>query len=213
LKATDPHSTNSLLDTEAHKDTTRPTQQRTHPQSFDGPIQGADDTLTGSTQGRKTEKPTSPNKSSPSSQVVTDLQPDQTEYSVNTKTELPLTHQANTERDLELLTGPTPQRQVDSGQGLQPDTTANEGPIPTVSPRKGRHRKGQPATKDNDRTESMPPTVAAEMALPDAQTHMPTAKKDEGPAPILTPAQLQSIAKRRRQQSRAKPPKNPTACF
>jgi hypothetical protein len=59
----------------------------------------------------------------------------------------------------------------------------------------------------------MSPTVAAESALPDAQTHMTTAKKDEGPVPILTTAQLQSIAKSRRQQSRAKPPKNPTACF
>ena len=42
------------------------------------------------------------------------------------------------------------------------------------------------------------------------------AKKEEGPAPILTPTQLQSVAKRRRQQLRAKPlknPKNPTACF
>jgi len=42
---------------------------------------------------------------------------------------------------------------------------------------------------------------------------MPTDKKNEGPVPILTRAQLQSIAKRRRQKSRANPPKNPTACF
>jgi len=114
-KSTDPHSTNSLLDTEVHKDTTRPTQQRTHPQFPDGPSQWTNDPLTGSAQGSKAEKPTSPKKSSPSSQVVTDLQPDQTKYSVDTETELPLTHQANPERDSELLTGPTPQRQVDSG--------------------------------------------------------------------------------------------------
>jgi len=82
------------------------------------------------------------------------------------------------ERDLELLTGPTPQRQVDSDQGPQPGTTVHGGLI-----------------------------------LPDPQTHMPMAKKEEGPAPILTPTQLQSVAKRRRQQLRAKPSKNPTACF
>jgi len=40
-KSTDPQSTSSLLDIEAHKDTTRPTQprHRTHPQFPDGPTQ------------------------------------------------------------------------------------------------------------------------------------------------------------------------------
>jgi len=207
-KAMDPHSTDFPLDTEAHKDATLPTQQQTHSQSPESPTQRTEDILTGSTQGNK-----SPNKSSSSPQAVADLQPDQTETSVNKETELPLTLQANTDRDLELLTGPTPQRQVDSGQGLQPDTTAKEGPIPTMPPRKVRHRKTQPITKNNDRTEPMRLTVTAEKALPDAQTRIHTAKKEEGSAPILTPAQLQSIAKRRRQQSRAKPPKNSTACF
>jgi hypothetical protein len=57
------------------------------------------------------------------------------------------------------------------------------------------------------------PNVEAKTALPDTPTHVPTAIKEEEPAPTLTPAQLHSIAKRRRQQSRAKLPKNSTACF
>ena len=131
---------------------------------------------------------------------MTDLQPDQTEYPVDTDTELPLTHQANPKRDLELLTGPTPQRQVDSDQGLQPDPTATEVTILPVPSGPGKPRKGLITTKDNDRSKSTTPSGAADLDLPNA-------------VPILTPAQLQSIAKRRRQKSRANPPKNPTACF
>jgi len=57
------------------------------------------------------------------------------------------------------------------------------------------------------------PTAEAKTALPDAPTHVPTAIKEDGPAPTLTPAQMHSIAKRRRQQARAKLPKSSTACF
>jgi len=99
---------------------------------------------------------------------------------------------------------------MDSDQGLQPDTTAKEGLIPTMPSRKARNGKAQLTTKEDVRNET---TVITERARPDAQTHMLMAKKEEEPAPILTPTQLQSLAKRRRQQSRAKPPKNSTACF
>ena len=131
---------------------------------------------------------------------MTGLQPVQTVTPVN-------------ERDLELLTGPTPQRQVDSDQGPQPDTTVHGGLIPTKPSRKARNGKAPPIIKEDDRYEPQPPTVITKRALPDSQTHMPMANKEEEPAPILTPTQLQSVAKRRRQQLRAKPPKNPTACF
>jgi len=57
------------------------------------------------------------------------------------------------------------------------------------------------------------PTAEAKTALPDAPIQVPTATKEDGPAPTLTPAQMHSIAKRRRQQARAKLPKSSTACF
>jgi hypothetical protein len=100
-KATYPLSTDFLLDTNAHKDAT---QQQTHSQTSDSPSPHAEDTLTGSTPRSGTEKPISPNKSSASPQTMTGLQHVQTVTPVN-------------EGDLELLTGPTPQRQVDSDQG------------------------------------------------------------------------------------------------
>jgi len=197
IKAMDSQSTDSPLDTDTHKDAFLPTQLLTHPQSSDSPPPNAEDTLTGSTPRSRTEKPISPNESSSRPQTVTGVQLVQTVTPVN-------------ERDSERLTGPTPQRQMDSDQGLQPDTTAKEGLIPTMPSRKAKNGKAQPKTKEEVRNET---TVTTERARPDAQTHMLMAKKEEEPAPILTPIQLQSLAKRRRQQSRAKPPKNSTACF
>jgi len=151
-------------------------------------------------------------KNTPSPQSATDEQLEQKNHIVDTGTESPQTYRANPDRDLELLRGPTPQGQVDPGLDLHSDTTATERSIPTMS-RPESHRKGQPVTKNIDRAKSTPPIAAAVTALLYAPTHIPTVKKEEGPAPILTPAQLQSIAKRRRQQLRAKLPKNPTACF
>jgi hypothetical protein len=79
-KATDPLSTDFLLDTNAHKDAT---QQQTHSQTSDSPSPHAEDTLTGSTPRSRTEKPISPNKSSASPQTMTGLQPVQTVTPVN----------------------------------------------------------------------------------------------------------------------------------
>ena len=57
------------------------------------------------------------------------------------------------------------------------------------------------------------PTEKVETALPDPPAQVPTAIQETGPIPTLTQAQMHSIAKRRRQQARAKLPKSSTACF
>ena len=72
-QAADPRPTNLPLDTDANKDAFPPTKQQTHSQPSDRPPPRAEDTLTGSTQGNKTEKPISPLKSSLSPQTGTDL--------------------------------------------------------------------------------------------------------------------------------------------
>jgi len=71
---------------------------------------------------------------------------------------------------------------MDSDQGLQADTTAKEGLIPTMPSRKARNGKAQPTTKEDVRNET---TEIPESARPDAQTYMPMAKKEEEPVPIL----------------------------
>jgi len=70
-------------------------------------------------------------KSTPSPQSVTDEQTEQTEHIVDTGTEFPQTHRANPDRDLELLTGPTPQGQVDPGLGLHstPRSLKDQSPL------------------------------------------------------------------------------------
>jgi len=82
-QAADPRPTNLPLDTDANKEAFPPTQQQTHSQPSDSPPQRVEDTLTGSTQGSKTEKPKNPQKSSLSPQTGTGLQPAQTVTSVN----------------------------------------------------------------------------------------------------------------------------------
>jgi len=57
------------------------------------------------------------------------------------------------------------------------------------------------------------PTEKVETALPDAPAQVPTAIQVTGPIPTLTQAQMHLIAKRRRQQARAKLPKSSTTCF
>ena len=224
-KAADSPPTNLLVDTEANKDAYPPTKQRTHSQLSDRPQTRAEDTSTGSTQGSKTEIPRSPQKSSLRPQTGYGPQPAQTVTSVNA-------------RDSELLTGLTPQRLADSDQGPQPGTTVQGGLIPTKPPRKANSRKALSTIKDEDR-QGMPltgptpqrqvdsdqgpqpgPTVH-EGLIPNREG--PSGPPKEIPVPILTPTQLQSVAKRRRQQLRAaqkphglppkNPPNHPTACF
>jgi len=172
------HSTNLLLQTEVHKDNTRPTLPITQPQFSDGSTQRPDDILTHGTTGpssvKEAKEPTNPTKETPNSQAVTDLKPipDQSEYSAVTGIGLPATHRANPERDQELLARPTPQGQEGPCLGLQPHITDTVESILPAPAGPGRRRKGQPATRDStqDRAMSTLPNVEAKTALPDTPT-------------------------------------------
>jgi len=220
-KSADLPTTNLLLQTEVHKGTTRPTQSIPQPQLSEGPTRRPDDTLTHETTWppsvKEAKEPTTPTKGTPNSQTVTDLKPtpDQTECSAVTGIEPPPTHRANLERDQELQSGSTSQGQEGPCLGLQPDIRDTVDSILPAPSEPGRRRKGQPATKDStqDRAMYTLPTAKAKTAPPDAPMQVPTATKEDGPAPTLTPAQMHSIAKRRRQQARVKLPKSSTACF